>query len=98
MALQLSHNLAYLDLESTLEEQSDELEGFRDRYSNKYWYMPMIMWDREVFALIQTPSVAHWNFESPFNFVHIWFSVHFLPDISDLALRDGNAGFVKGRF
>ena len=36
VALQLSHNLAYLDLESTLEEQHDELEGFRDRYSNAY--------------------------------------------------------------
>ncbi|VFV24587.1 fh1 fh2 domain-containing protein 3 [Lynx pardinus] len=28
--LQLSHNGAYLDLESTLAEQRDELEGFQD--------------------------------------------------------------------
>ncbi|XP_065064822.1 FH1/FH2 domain-containing protein 1-like isoform X2 [Rhopilema esculentum] len=34
VALQLSHNLAYLDLESTLEEQTDELEGFRDSRKN----------------------------------------------------------------
>ena len=39
VALQLSHNLAYLDLESTLEEQTDELEGFRDRYSSKYCFV-----------------------------------------------------------
>ncbi|KAE8597377.1 hypothetical protein XENTR_v10016443 [Xenopus tropicalis] len=29
-ALQLSHNSAYLDLESTLEEQQDEMEGFHE--------------------------------------------------------------------
>lgn len=29
-ALQLSHNGAYLDLESTLAEQKDELEGFQE--------------------------------------------------------------------
>lgn len=32
MALQLSHNGCYLDLESSLEEQADLLEGFLDRY------------------------------------------------------------------
>ncbi|TMS10855.1 FH1/FH2 domain-containing protein 3, partial [Larimichthys crocea] len=29
-ALQLSHNGSYLDLESTLAEQRDELEGFQE--------------------------------------------------------------------
>lgn len=29
-ALQLSHNGSYLDLESTLAEQKDELEGFQE--------------------------------------------------------------------
>ncbi|CAG12023.1 unnamed protein product [Tetraodon nigroviridis] len=32
-ALQLSHNGSYLDLESTLAEQGDELEGFREEGS-----------------------------------------------------------------
>ena len=32
VALQLSHNGCYLDLESSLEEQADLLEGFLDRY------------------------------------------------------------------
>lgn len=29
-ALQLSHNGSYLDLDSTLAEQKDELEGFQE--------------------------------------------------------------------
>lgn len=32
VALQLSHNGCYLDLESSLEEQADLLEGFLDRF------------------------------------------------------------------
>lgn len=31
ISLQLSHNGCYLDLESTLEEQADLLEGFLER-------------------------------------------------------------------
>lgn len=34
VALQLSHNGCYLDLESSLEEQADLLEGFLDRFEN----------------------------------------------------------------